>query len=61
MVKYVIFKDNPIGAVAGYDKYSNYKEKEDNYKIFYYGKGTTKTLFDLPFNDRKNYCIKFGL
>ena len=51
MVKYVIFKDNPIGAVASYDKYSNYKEKEENYKLFSYGKGTTKRLFDLPFND----------
>ena len=38
--KYVIFKENPIGDMTDYDKYSKLKDKKNYYKRFYYGKAT---------------------
>ena len=49
--KYIIFKDNPIGAITDYKQDVNLKEKKENYKQFSYGKATMQYfwfIFERP-------------
>ena len=52
-VKDIIYKDRFIEYLRDYDKYYKSKEKEDNYKLFYYGRATMIFWCHLILNYKK--------
>ena len=59
--KHVILKYNPIVYTTYYDQDVKSKDKEDIYKLFYYGKATIKNWFHFILISRKRSLYQSSL